>query len=94
VALDLSYEAYVELNGGEHCGICGRPPAPARRHDRDHDHATGLPRGLLCPVCNQRLARRVTEDWLAAAVAYLKRARDRGGILPASEPSQRSSHEI
>jgi hypothetical protein len=30
-ALDLTYEHYVEINGGEHCGICGKPRSPERR---------------------------------------------------------------
>jgi hypothetical protein len=45
-ALDLPYEHYVEINGGEHCGICGC----GRRsgHHRHHEHNEGFPLGLLC----------------------------------------------
>ena len=50
VLATLSYEDFAEINGGYHCGICGRSAAAARRLDRDHDHRTGLPRGLLCCV--------------------------------------------
>jgi hypothetical protein len=48
-ALDIPYEAYVAISGREVCGICGAPPSATRRLDRDHDHATGLPRGLFVP---------------------------------------------
>ena len=73
-ALDLSYEHYVELNGGEHCGICGKPPSPGRRLDRDHEHSgAGRPRGLLCWSCNRQLRTWATVEWLRAAAAYLER---------------------
>lgn len=77
-ALDIPYEEYVRLNGGERCAICGKPPSSGRRLDRDHDHKTGKPRGLLCGGrmgCNRRLGRVDDLDWLAAATAYLQRAR-------------------
>jgi hypothetical protein len=73
VALQLTYEDYVALNGGEFCGICGAKPK-TRRLDRDHDHKTGAPRGLLCPFCNRALSNRITERWLTLAIAYLQRA--------------------
>jgi hypothetical protein len=73
-ALDLAYEAYIEINGGESCGICGARPSPGRRLDRDHEHlGTGRARGLLCHACNRTLSRRVTPEWLRAAAAYLER---------------------
>jgi hypothetical protein len=70
-ALEITYEQYVELNGGEHCAICGRGPG-SRRLDRDHDHLTGKPRGLLCHRDNRQLPSWVTPDWLRAAAAYLE----------------------
>jgi len=82
-ALDHPYEFYVELNGGEHCGICGKKPKKradgtvTRRLDRDHDHRTGKPRGLLCGGrmgCNRRLGRVDDRKWLNATIAYLDRA--------------------
>src|SRR5690349_3281356 len=67
-ALDIPYEEYVKLNGGDFCWIgrhaglpCGRTRiAGTRRLNRDHDHKTGKPRGLLCGGhmgCNKRLGR-------------------------------------
>jgi hypothetical protein len=70
-ALELTYEQYVELNGGEHCAICKRGRG-SRRLDRDHDHKTGRPRGLLCARCNRGLPNWITPEWLLAAAAYLK----------------------
>jgi hypothetical protein len=72
-ALDLTYAEFVELNGGNRCGICHRPPSWHRRLDRDHDHRTGQPRGLLCVRCNRALPNWVTAGWLRAAAAYLER---------------------
>lgn len=71
-ALEQDYAAFVALNGGEHCAICGRLPSATRRLDRDHCHDTGEPRGLLCARCNRALPSWVTADWLRAAAAYLE----------------------
>lgn len=71
-ALELSYDYYVEINGGERCAICLRRRSSAeKRLHRDHDHRTGRPRGLLCFPCNKRLAYDVTPEWLRAAADYL-----------------------
>jgi hypothetical protein len=70
-ALELTYEQYVELNGGEHCAICKRGRG-SRRLDRDHDHKTGRPRGLLCTRCNRALPTWITPDWLRLAAGYLE----------------------
>lgn len=55
------------------CGICNK--APARGGGRfviDHDHKTGLVRGLVHPLCNGKLGK-VRDDmaWLAGALEYL-----------------------
>jgi hypothetical protein len=75
-ALDLPYDKYVKLNGGEFCGICGKVPN-GRRLDRDHCHSTGTPRGLLCWACNRQLRTWATAEWLEAAAAYLRRSEGR-----------------
>jgi hypothetical protein len=73
-ALDLPYEAYVELNGSEACGICGAVQKEGgRRLHRDHCHRTATPRGILCFRCNAALRPYMTLEWLRAAVAYLER---------------------
>lgn len=69
-ALTLTYEDYIAINGGEFCAICKRGPNGVRRLDRDHDHVTGEPRGLLCARCNRFLHRWMTPEWLRAAADY------------------------
>lgn len=77
-ALDVPYEHYVELNGGEYCGICGKTPEPGKRLHRDHEHkGVGRPRGLLCFPCNLQLKHTSTVEWLRAAAAYLERVEAR-----------------
>lgn len=73
-ALKIPYEQYIVINGGkEECGICGKPPPDNRRLDRDHDHVTGKPRGLLCRRCNRLLTRHLTIQWIFKAIFYLQR---------------------
>lgn len=75
-----SYGFYCEvarvLHGvtDERCCVCGKPRHPERRHDRDHDHLTGHPRGLACVQCNRIMVHRLTIDRAKAIVAYLERA--------------------
>lgn len=68
---ELPYEWWVE-EFGERCGICGREPSAKRRLDRDHDHKTGEPRGLLCHRDNRLLASWVTPELLRTAARYLE----------------------
>lgn len=76
---DDNYERYCELNQAIHgvtdesCGVCGRPRAKERRHDRDHDHITGLPRGLACVSCNRLMVHRLTLEKARQIVAYYER---------------------
>ena len=91
---DDPYAVYEAVNlelhgpafGGEWtpdcCGVCGKPPSTSRHMDRDHDHITGLPRGLACPGnqgCNALMPKQLTLERARAIVAYLERveARDR-----------------
>lgn len=73
-ALDLPYEVFVEVNGGEFCGICGAKPTATRRLDRDHDHISGAVRGVLCHRHNRGLDWFKGIDELKAAIAYLERS--------------------
>jgi hypothetical protein len=58
---------------GGHCAICPRPPTTTRLHV-DHDHKTGLIRGLLCWWCNRKLlpGSRDNADMHEAAAEYLR----------------------
>jgi hypothetical protein len=79
---DDSYAVYErvarEAHGvsDESCCACEKPRKQERRHDRDHDHITGLPRGLLCAGdtgCNVLLPKWVTAP-VARAIAVAKLA--------------------
>lgn len=45
------YEELLRIQGG-HCFICQRATGKTRRLSVDHDHQTGMVRGLLCRPCN------------------------------------------
>jgi hypothetical protein len=72
-ALAESYEWWTERYGTV-CNICGRERSQRRRLDRDHDHLTGKPRGVLCHSCNRALPYFATPEWLRSAADYLERA--------------------
>lgn len=86
------YELLLELQGGV-CAICKKPPK-TRRLEVDHDHKSGLIRGLLCWFCNKKVIGRATEpDVFEAAAKYLRRppARDVLGdiIVPPKKRKRR-----
>lgn len=74
--------ATLEAQRGGRCDICGEPETAnyqgrPRKLAIDHDHvlergAAGFIRGLLCGVCNTRLAVLENQGWCAAAEAYLR----------------------
>lgn len=55
---NLSSSEYdlIFLSQGGVCAICRKPPKQVRLAI-DHDHKTGLVRGLLCSICNRAIAR-------------------------------------
>lgn len=70
------YAEYLQLQDGR-CAICGTgEPGGTRLHGNrfalDHDHDTGLVRGLLCHRCNVGLGYLNTPELLAAAAEYLR----------------------
>lgn len=48
------YAQLYEFQGGT-CALCRRATGASRKLSVDHDHATGLVRGLLCRPCNTML---------------------------------------
>ena len=50
---EMPTESLLEACGG----ICDMPGCGRAATDRDHDHDTGLTRGMLCNRCNIQLAR-------------------------------------
>jgi len=59
---------------GDCCAICRRGFTDPRSYVIDHDHATGVVRGLLCPSCNVGIgALQDAPNILKAAIMYLKK---------------------
>jgi hypothetical protein len=70
------YEA-LWLEQGGLCGLCERPNVAGRALAIDHDHTTGVVRGLLCNRCNMALGQlRDDPDLLERAAAYVRRGRE------------------
>lgn len=70
ISLD-DYDGMLDAQGSG-CAICGRPPAEGKSLHVDHDHETGVVRGLLCFTCNGALGMfRENEDAIARALAYV-----------------------
>lgn len=92
---DHSYDHYARLSltlhGGEleACGVCGRPKGENRKHDRDHDHRTGNPRGLACFYCNRELLRNADLEQARKVVAYLERVEMFYAALPSEDERAR-----
>jgi hypothetical protein len=69
---------YLELHENDPCHICGREPGTSGRGRShvDHDHATGVIRGMLCHGCNISLGYfQDNPETLLQAVRYLEGAR-------------------
>ena len=65
------YLAMIEEHGGL-CAMCGNPERlPGKSLSIDHDHVTGKVRGLLCFICNTRLAILENAEFMASAREYL-----------------------
>lgn len=70
------YDAMHEAQGGL-CAICGRAETltlrgKAKKLSVDHDHGTGMVRGLLCSACNRALGFFGDDtERVGAAFAYL-----------------------
>ena len=83
---DDSYLDYVMANSAIHgpfpsrdpesCGCCGRHKPEHGKHQREHDHRSGLPRGLACYRCNHQLLRNHTLETARMIVAYFERVED------------------
>lgn len=73
-AYGLSREQYLSLvDSKQACEICSQPFS-GREPFVDHDHATGIVRGLLCSSCNKLLGNAKDRiKTLLSAVDYLRR---------------------
>lgn len=65
------YAQLYEFQGG-FCALCRRATGASRKLSVDHDHATGLVRGLLCRPCNTMLGHaRDKLDFFRRCIQYL-----------------------
>jgi hypothetical protein len=71
ISLERYNQILQEQGGG--CGICGGPPQGGRGgYHVDHNHETGVVRGILCGHCNLLLGHaKESLDVLTKAQAYL-----------------------
>lgn len=66
-----AYEALLEAQDGC-CAVCGTRPTKKMSLCVDHDHETGLIRGLLCGSCNKGIGLLGDSvDGLERAIRYL-----------------------
>lgn len=71
----ITPEQYDQLLADQRgvCAVCHRSDPTGRRLAVDHDHQTGVVRGLLCSNCNRAIGQLAeSPDVLAAALAYLR----------------------
>jgi membrane-associated HD superfamily phosphohydrolase len=65
------YEVLFNKQGGV-CAICGKPET-TRRLSIDHNHETGMVRGLLCSRCNLTIGKMEDNiELFELAITYLK----------------------
>lgn len=88
----ITPEQYDELVRDQNgcCGVCQRPASEFKtRLAVDHDHKTGLIRGVLCYICNRHIVGRNTDPSIFdAAASYLRRPR-KGWIVPPKRKRKR-----
>lgn len=76
------------------CAICAKPPGGKLPLNVDHDHKSGLVRGLLCWKCNHRLLGGSGDDpvLFRAAAEYLERPpslRTIGQVIAPPKPKRK-----
>lgn len=72
----LNRETYATLvyAAGWYCPLCDKPFTEGRQRPRviDHEHRSGLTRGIVCRQCNDRIGYlHENVEWMARTVAYL-----------------------
>ena len=76
------FEVMLAAQGGG-CAICGRAAPAGTSLHVDHDHETGVVRGLLCFTCNGALGMFTeNEEYLARATDHVSS----GGFVPSGAP--------
>ncbi|WP_432001195.1 endonuclease VII domain-containing protein [Streptomyces sioyaensis] len=86
------YHRLYDLQNGV-CAICQRATGKTRRLSVDHDHETGLVRGLLCRPCNSMLGHgRDDPKFFGRAATYLFQPPARG-LRNDQPPPQRAPED-
>lgn len=64
IFFNLSVEEWDRIDTFQRgcCAACGRPQKSGKRLATDHNHLTGLVRGLLCSSCN-RILGKIERAW-------------------------------
>jgi hypothetical protein len=67
------YQELYEAQGGK-CFICRRATGAVKRLSVDHDHKTGIVRGLLCRSCNRDVLGHARDEveFFQRAIEYLE----------------------
>jgi hypothetical protein len=72
------WDDILAFQGGV-CAICkekntktGKNKGKPKPLNTDHDHKSGLTRGVLCSGCNRRIPTWMTIEWLQKTLAYLE----------------------
>jgi hypothetical protein len=74
VGSELTLEQARQFRQDRPCEICGAPFVDGKGgHAADHNHRTGVPRGVLCARCNKGLGWLEDSEWVDAAMSYLSR---------------------
>lgn len=72
ISLEIFEAKLLEQNNC--CAICKKSnPSTKRNMALDHDHKTGIARGILCYGCNRALHALESEELLKSAIAYLEK---------------------
>ncbi|MCI0349125.1 MAG: endonuclease VII domain-containing protein [Acidobacteriales bacterium] len=81
------YEKMLRDQEGK-CAVCRKvlPPSPSKAWGVDHNHETGLVRGILCIKCNgDVIATLDNVELLQEALAYLRRTDPEHDLFKVSE---------
>lgn len=72
------WDVILAFQGGL-CALCrekntktGKNKGKPKPLNTDHDHKSGLTRGILCSGCNRRIPEWMTIEWLEKTLAFMK----------------------
>lgn len=79
----LTQEQFEVLWGDGHCPLCRAPYALTQNRVAvvDHDHETGLVRGLCCAACNYAIGTRVPSWFIRVALYFCENPAQTAGIV-------------